>query len=68
MKNYSVTIPIAGHFIIEVDAESEEQAIEKAMNADEKDGELQYEFLTRFHEGNVCYCPIPWEQEIVCNE
>ena len=68
MKTYLVTIPLAGHFSVEVEAESKEQAIEKAQEADPKDGELQYEYLTRFNQGNVCYCPQPWELEVKCKD
>ncbi len=41
MKTFLVTIPIAGHFTIEVKAESKEEAIEKAFGADTEDGELE---------------------------
>jgi len=61
MNIYLVTIPIAGHLTFEVEAETEGQAIEIANSLDENQGELQYEQLTQFNQGNVCYCPAPWE-------
>ena len=63
MKKYIVSIPIAGHFIVEVKAENEEQAIERAWAAQTGDGEVEWEQLNRFHEGNVCHCPHPREVE-----
>ena len=31
MKTYDVSVPITGYYVVSVDAESEEEAIEKAM-------------------------------------
>lgn len=61
MKTYIVTIPIAGHLRFEVEAEDEESAIEKASDMDHEKAELEWEQLSRFNQGNVCYCPSPWE-------
>lgn len=61
MKTYVVTIPIAGHATCEVNAESEEEAIEAGMCMDAKDCEINWEYLTAFHTGNVCHCPNPWK-------
>jgi hypothetical protein len=63
LKTYSVTIPIAGHVIVEVDAEDEKSAIEKAFKVEISLAEDlgQWQTLDRFHQGNVCYCPRPWE-------
>jgi hypothetical protein len=58
---YLVTIPIAGHITFEVDAESESDAIDAAMKMDENEGELSWETLRKFHQGNYCFCPFPWE-------
>ena len=65
MKRYDVTIPIAGHAIITVEAASEEDAIQKALESEDltiKSIE-SWEALERFHQGNICYCPRPWEAE-----
>lgn len=35
MKTYTVTVPIAGHLVVEVEAENAEDAIEKAMDSDQ---------------------------------
>lgn len=61
MNTYLVTIPIAGHLTFEVEAETPAQAITMSRDMDSDDGELQWDTLTRFHQGNVCYCPSPWE-------
>ena len=65
MKTYTVTVPIAGHIVIDVEAESEELAIEAAMNSDKLtlDNVDCWEALEQFNEGNVFYCPQPWEAE-----
>lgn len=63
MAKYSVLIPIAGHICIEVDAESEQAAIDAAFESDDLtlDNVEQWEALTEFNSGNVCHCPSPWE-------
>lgn len=61
MKTWAVTIPIAGHAHMEVEAETQEEAIEKAMDKVTIDDVDEWEQLTKFHQGNVCYCPSPWE-------
>lgn len=64
MKNYSVTIPIAGHIVVDVEAENEEEAKEKALMMNHKTEQIEsWETLDRFCQGNVCYCPSPWEIE-----
>ena len=72
MKNFSVTLPIAGTITVEVEANSEEEAIREALMSDwpkDSDGcpifdELEaYEHLTQ---GNVLYAPVnePYAEEI----
>lgn len=63
MKRYDVTIPIAGHAIVSVEAESEEDAIAKALDSDQLTitSIESWEALERFHQGNFCCCPSPWE-------
>lgn len=58
---FHVIIPIAGHAVKEVEAVSEEAAIEEAFNTVTLDDLENWEALERFHQGNVCYCPSPWE-------
>jgi hypothetical protein len=62
---YSVTVPFAGHMVIEVEAESEEAAIEKAIEEVTSEHIEGWEPLEHFNQGNVCYCPQPWEAEAV---
>lgn len=61
MKIYLVTIPIAGTVSTEVEAENEKEAIEKAMEADLRDEELQWETYRKFNSGNLCHIDSPWE-------
>ncbi len=63
MKSYSVTIPIAGHAYITLEADSEEEAIEKAMESVSINDIAEWEPMKQFNQGNVCYCPHPWEAE-----
>lgn len=68
---YWVSVPFAGSYGVSVEADDEDEAKEKALEAcplitasfDEGiDGEIQeWEALEQFHRGNVCYCPEPWE-------
>lgn len=66
MKTYTVTLPIAGHIVIDVEAESEEAAIEAAMCSDKLTlaNIESWGALEQFNQGNVCYCPQPWEAEV----
>ncbi len=68
MKSYEVTIPIAGHAFITVDAVSAEDAIKKALEEVTIDDIHEWEPLERFNQGNFCYCPKPWNAEAVCEE
>ena len=63
MKTWEVTVPIAGHAYITVEAESEEEAIEKAIDEVTLDEIDHWEALERFNQGNICFCPQPWEAE-----
>ena len=63
MKEYNVVLPIAGHAYVTVEAESSEDAIEKAMEIVTIDNVEEWEALEQFNQGNVCYCPSPWEAE-----
>ena len=64
MKSYTVTVPFAGHIYMAVDANSEEEAQEIAMNNASLDGDFEWTPLTTFSSGNVCYCPLPWQIEV----
>lgn len=63
MAKFNVTIPIAGHAFLEVEAESQEEAIQAAMEQVTLDHVEEWEPLEHFTRGNVCYCPSPWEIE-----
>jgi hypothetical protein len=64
-RHFTVTIPIAGHLIVDVEAETEERAKEEAFNKATLDDIEDWEALNKFNQGNICYCPSPWEVEIV---
>ena len=64
MKNYNVSIPIAGHVLVTVEAENEERAKEEALKQEITFNDIKYwDVLEQFNQGNVCYCPEPWEIE-----
>lgn len=65
-KEWEVTLPIAGHAYLVVQAETAEEAIEVAMNEVVHDSIETWEAVHAFHEGNVCYCPQPWTAEATC--
>lgn len=60
LKDYYVTIPVAGHAYLTVKAESEEDAIDKGIEAVTIDNVETWEPLERFNHGNFCLCPRPW--------
>ncbi len=64
MPTYYVTIPIAGHAYIYVEADNEDAALEKGMEDITIDNIETWEPMETFLEGNVLYCPRPWEAEI----
>lgn len=65
MAKYSVTIPVAGHLFIEVEAENAEAARDKAFEEAGQEHLEDWEALESFNTGNVCHCPSPWELTIV---
>lgn len=65
MKTWAVTLPIAGHAYLIVEALDEASAIDDALGRVELQHIETWEAITRFHQGNVCYCPHPWEAEAV---
>jgi hypothetical protein len=50
--------------VIEVEADSEEAAIDLAIENVTSDHIESWEPLEHFHQGNVCHCPHPWEAEV----
>lgn len=64
MPKYHIMIPIAGHIELEIEADSQKAAKEKAFNTRFGPEQIQYEALDAFMTGNVCHCPEPWEIEI----
>ena len=62
MPKFLVVIPIAGHVTYEIEADSEDDAIDIAMEKDPNDGgDVAYDMLLKFNTGSVCHCPSPWE-------
>lgn len=66
MKTWEVTIPIAGHVLSTVEAETAEEAIQLALADASLEQVETWEALEQFHTGNICYCPRPWSAEAVC--
>lgn len=70
MKNYYVRVPLAGVIGFSVEAESEKEAIEKAMSTDiavdltgENGAEIEeWDLYNKIVEGNVVYAPL-WRVE-----
>ena len=61
MSVYTVTLPIAGHAVVEVEANTKAEAIEEAMEIVSIDNIDDWEAMPRFSGGNVLYCPTPHE-------
>ena len=56
MKKFAVEIPIAGYVYLEVEAETPEDAIEKAFDIGYTDNDIQeMEMFEKLVEGNVCH-------------
>lgn len=58
MREYEVTVPIAGAVYMTVIAESEEDAINKVMDTATMDDIGEWEALRHITKGNVCYAPV----------
>ena len=63
MALYSVTIPIAGHVVLEIEASSGKEAIDKGMQKAAESHIDEWQCLEQFNSGNVCHCPTPWKAE-----
>jgi hypothetical protein len=63
-KTYSVAVPISGVIYVEVQAESEDEAIEKALESDQLTTENidRWETHRYIVRGNVCSA-VQWEAE-----
>jgi hypothetical protein len=63
-KTYSVAVPISGVIYVEVEAEDEKDAIEKALDSDQltQDNLERWEAHRHIVQGNVCYA-VQWEAE-----
>lgn len=56
MKKYGVSIPIAGYVYKEVEAETKEEALEKAFDEGFEDDEIaELDMYDKLIEGNICY-------------
>lgn len=59
MTKFLVTVPIAGHAVVEVEADTKSEAISEAMEIVGDEHISDWEPLEKFVGGNVCYCPTP---------
>lgn len=62
MARWTVTVPIAGSATLEVEAETEEAAIQEALNEVTIKDFDEWEALEYITRGNVCYAPC-WSAE-----
>ena len=63
LKNWDVSLPMSGKLFVTVEAESEEDAIEKALNSDLTTDMLEeWEAHEKICEGNVCHA-VHWDAE-----
>lgn len=60
MKEWEVTIPIAGHASVIVEANTEAEAIKKAKKSVTTKDIQEWE-VWESCQGNVCYFPTPWD-------
>ena len=60
LKMYYVQLPVVGIIGFEIEAESEEDAIEKALNSDQitSDNFEEWDVVESVCKGNVCYAPL----------
>lgn len=60
MKDFYVQLPMAGIISFDVEAETEEEAIEKALCSDKLKIENidEWDVFEHICEGNVCYAPL----------
>jgi len=57
MKTYGITIPIAGMAYIQIETNSEKEAIEKAFNDITNENIEEWECFEHISQGNVLYAP-----------
>ena len=63
MKKYAVMVPFAGHFYVEVEADSEDDAKSIALdeNPFDKDSDaeiMEIQYYQQMNQGNVAYCTL----------
>lgn len=61
---YQVTIPIAGHAIVNIRAANKKKAINNALDSIDEYTAVEWDTLEQFNKGDVCYCPLPWEIKV----
>lgn len=59
MSKFTVTLPIAGHAVVEVEADTKSEAISEAMEIVEDQHITDWEPLEQFVSGAINYCPTP---------
>lgn len=67
MNSWTVTLPVTAIAVLEVEAETEEAAIEKALEEVTIDHLESWEAVEAINQGNVCYAMHPWDAEAVDN-
>lgn len=65
MNVYTVTLPVSGKLVVEVQAESEEEAIQIALNAPSTIDDIEeWDVHEHIMEGNCCHAMF-WNAEAV---
>ncbi len=64
MKKYGVTLPIAGEAYVEVEANSEEEALEMAKSTVTLEDLQEWDYMNKVNSGNVCHFPFAWEASV----
>lgn len=65
-KEWECTVPISGHAYITVEADTEEEAIKKAIEEVTLSDVETWQAHRQMHMGNVCNYDQPWEAEATC--
>lgn len=60
-REYHVTVPIGAHAFLTVVADSEEDAVDRAMEEVTLEHVEDWDVMREVNRGNVCYFPSPWE-------
>lgn len=64
MTKFLVTVPIAGHAVVEVEADTKSEAVSEAMEIVDDIHITDWEPLEQFQNGSILYAPTPHKVSI----